>query len=90
MKKVWTSAEIQQRLLSAPRWLSAGVLAIYHRHIVDEQQGFSAVDAPTGIRLGRLLMRGLRLTDLPAYQAWAQREMLKYASWLTRIANGEG
>jgi hypothetical protein len=91
MPKRWTEGEIYQRLASGdPDWLTQAVLAICRRHIADEHKGFAPDDAATGTRLGRLLARGLPLTDLPPYHDWARRAILRYTEQLTRIANREG
>jgi hypothetical protein len=91
MKKRWTAEEIRQKLASGnPVWLARAAQAIYECHVADELNGFDPGDAARGTHPVRLLGRGFRLTDLPAYHDWACREMPRYAEQLARLANRGG
>lgn len=95
----WSVEEIRYNLRTDLEFLAWAVVALYRRQTEDERQsgttrhlngrGFNCDDAPTGTRLGHLLQRGMRLSDLPDYLAWARRRLPYYSRQITRIANGE-
>jgi hypothetical protein len=97
--KWWSVAEMRNRLLSDEKVLAEAVIALYLRQTEDERQdgttvhlnrrGFNCKDAREGVRLGRLLERGMRLSELPEELAWARQRMPYYVRQITRIANGE-
>ncbi len=90
MRRVWSGREIRERLAGGDTpWLARAVVAIHDRQLAGEE-GFDLADAPTGVRLGRLLARGVPLAELPALAHWARQAMPRYAERLARIANGSG
>ena len=95
MKSIKLTKEIiAGKLNSNPKWLYAGIVAIFNKQTVNEKcaestnedngQGFTGCDAPFGSSLAKQLLAG-RLLSIKQ-QAGAQRMMKKYAGQLLRIA----
>lgn len=85
---------IAEKIQTNPKWLYAGILAIYKRQTSDEQvaestdhsngRGFTGADARFGSSLAKKLLAGYTLT---VNQTIAARKMMrKYSGQLLKVA----
>jgi hypothetical protein len=96
-KRVWTKEEIKQRLQENQNWLEQGIVAIFNKQTMSEQNdgdthahnnvGFSKPDAHRMTYYTNWILSGKHLSGKHLEQA--RKGMLKYAGQLTKIANKE-
>jgi hypothetical protein len=89
-----TKEIIVEKLASNPKWLLAGIVAIYNRQTADEQSadatqednkmGFNGVDARFGSSLAKRILSGYSLS--PKQMAAGAKMMKKYAGQLLLVA----
>lgn len=89
-----TKEIIADKLASNPKWLIAGIVAIYNRQTADEQSvestqesnamGFNGVDAKFGSSLAKRVIAGYSLS--PKQMAAGVKMMRKYAGQLLLVA----
>ncbi len=93
-KQLPSKCIIAEKIQTDPKWLVAGILAIYKRQTEDEKQtestdkdngmGFTGCDARFGSSLAKKLLAGYPLT---INQSIAARKMMrKYAGQLLKVA----
>jgi len=95
--KVWTKDEIKSRLAVSTIWLERGILAVYDKQTLFEQEaedttennkmGFSSFDAGYLSYVAKYLKNGKHLSGHHVEKA--RKRMLKYSGQLAKIANGE-
>lgn len=95
--KVWTKAEIREKLASNDNWLVRGLLAIFSRQTASEQEagvtsedngiGFNGADAEILSSFAKFYAKNGYLS--PKQREIARKKMLKYAGQLEKIAKGE-
>jgi hypothetical protein len=93
-KQLPSKCIIAEKIQNDPKWLRAGILAIYKRQTEDEKaaestdkdngMGFTGCDAKFGSSLAKKLLAGYTLT---INQETAARKMMrKYAGQLLKVA----
>jgi len=90
----YTKEDIAAKLQSNPKWLKAGIIAIFNRQTEDEKssestnkdnaKGFTGCDAKFGSGLAKILLAGYTLT--PNQEERAKKMMKKYAGQLLKVA----
>lgn len=90
----YTKEDIATKLASDPKWLKAGIIAIYNRQTEDEKssestnkdnaKGFTGCDARFGSSLAKKLLAGYALS--PKQEEAAKKMMKKYAGQLLKVA----
>ena len=93
----WTAEIIKGKLETDDKWLIKGLLAIYKRQTLEEQnseitknlngRGFNLIDAPFLTSLAKSFTKWGSLT--PKQIRYCRKKMTKYSKQLTKIANGE-
>lgn len=96
--KVYTKAEIADKLATNDRWLIHGLMAIYAKQTYEEQagdrtveengMGFNAFDAPILSDMARQYQTSGYLSKRQL--VIIRKCMKKYAGQLVKIANGQG
>jgi len=93
----WTIDEIRENLLTKPKWLFRGILAIYEYQTEDEKNrrdtneyndvGFNKFDADFLSGMAKRLLEDQQLSEKQVEVS--KKKMIKYAGQLLKIANGK-
>jgi hypothetical protein len=96
-RRTWTRDEIAAKLATDDAWVARGLIALYDRQTADEKAtqdtkhdngvGFNGADARILSSIAQWYKRTGRLSEKQI--ALVRRKIRKYATQLTRIANGE-
>jgi len=93
----WTKEYIKERMEKDDRVLYRGLIAIYKRQTLEEQniestrvlngRGFNKIDCKFLTSLAKDFLKYNNLT--PKQKKYCRQKMLKYSQQLSKIANGE-
>ena len=96
-EKVWTRAEIEEKLRASQKWVERGLLAIFEKQTLHEKQsettvehnnvGFNSAHAGVGTYMAKWLKEGKHLDG--NWIAKGRKIALFYSGQLMKIANGE-
>ena len=96
-KKVWTRAEIEEKITKDQAWLERAILALYEYQTLDERKaeisveennvGFNKPDAGRLSYYAKWIMNGKHLSG-PHIEI-ARNKIQKYCGQLTKIANNK-